>query len=389
MIGINRLIIVFGILAVLLALGGCIATSNPVSNPGSSTTITIKDGYSRTVAVPSGVGKVVCSSGGPCVRYLVYMDAADMIAGVDSGDQPNSTSSTTRDTRSYTLANPGFAALPVTGSSSGGANLESIMVIQPQLIFMMGSATNQTGETVSPADTMQDKTGIPVVALPSGAYTTEEGRAQLYSSYRLIGKILGKESRAEELIAFIEATIADLDRRTRDIPESQQKTAYIGGLSYGGSHGLMSTQSEYPPFLWVHVKNIANGSIIQTTEFSRESLIYADPEFIFIDAGTLGVTDEIGGLDAIRSPVFADMQAVRSGNIYATLPYNYRSSNLDTILADAYFVGKVVYPDRFADIDPKVKADEIYTMFVGEPVFEKINANCDNLGFGKIILSGG
>jgi iron complex transport system substrate-binding protein len=150
----------------------------------------------------------------------------------------------------------------------------------------------------------------------------------------------------------------------------------------------MSTQSTYPPFLWVHVKNIADGAVIQTTDFSKESLLHADPDFIFIDAGTPGVTDEIGGFEDITSPVFADMRAVKKGDVYATLPYNYRSSNLDTILADSYFVGKTVYPQRFADIDPKAKADEIYTMFVGVPVFDMINANCNNLGFERLDLSG-
>ncbi|MGI6502793.1 MAG: hypothetical protein ACOX0O_02405 [Candidatus Methanoculleus thermohydrogenotrophicum] len=44
-----------------------------------------------------------------------------------------------------------------------------------------------------------------------------------------------------------------------------------------------------------------------------------------------------------------------------------------------------MYSDRFEDIDP-VKADEIYTMFVGKPVFEQLNANCNNPGFEKVPL---
>ena len=376
------------LLILLIATTGCIQSAAQTENsPKSPATVSVTDVYGRSVTIPGKVDRVICSAGGPCVRYLVYMDAADTLAAVDSGDHPNSTT-TTRDTRSYTLANPQFASLPVLGSSTSGANLETFVLVSPQLIFMMGSATNQTGETASPADAMQERTGIPVIAVPSGLYTTPEGRAELYSSYRLIGKVMDREERAEELIAYIEATLADLERRTGNIPENEQKTAYIGGLSYGGSHGLMSTQSTYPPFAWVHVKNIANGSVIQTTDFSKESLIYADPDFIFIDAGTLGVTDEIGGFEDISSPVFAEVKAVKNGDVYATLPYNYRSSNLDTILADAYFVGKIVYPEQFADIDAKAKADEIYTMFVGVPVFDKINANCNNLGFEKLVVSG-
>jgi len=380
------ILIVLGILIIFLIIAGCTETHASSAVVQSASERSITDSYGRPVTLPAHVTQVVCSAGGPCVRYLVYLDAADSLMGVDNGDISNSTTSS-RDTRSYTLANPQFAHLTVIGSSTNGANLETIITIHPPLIFMLGSATNQTDETLSPADTMQTKTGIPVVAVAPGSYTTAEGRAQLYDSYRLMGKVLGKEARAEQLIAYINTTIADLDNRTRDIPDSQQKTVYIGGLSYGGSHGLMSTQTTYPPFLWVHAKNIVNESLAQGTEYSKEGLIYADPDYIFIDAGTLGVTDEIGGFDDIRSPVFSDLKVVKNGNVYATLPYNYRSSNLDTILADAYFVGKIVYPDRFADIDPKAKADEIYTMFVGEPVFDKINANCNNLGFERVPLN--
>lgn len=374
-------------LCAFLAVAGCVDTGASEHIAPDNSGVIVTDHYGRTVTIPPDISRVVCSTGGPCVRYLVYMDAADELAGVDNGDYPNS-STASRDTRSYTLANPQFSTLAIIGSATSGANLETIVALNPQLIFMMGSTANQSGDSLSPADTTQTKTGIPVVALPPGSYTTAEGRQELYASYMLIGKCLGKEQRADDLSAYIESTIADLENRTRDIPEQDQKTVYIGGLSFGGSHGLMSTHSAYPPFLWVHVKNIANTSVIQTTDFSKESLIVADPEYIFIDAGTLGVTDEIGGLEDIKSPVFSDLRAVKNQNIYVTLPYNYRSSNLDTILADAYFIGKTVYPDRFADIDPKKKADEIYTKFVGKPVFEQINAHCDNLGFTRLSIPG-
>ncbi|OPX69449.1 MAG: Periplasmic binding protein [Methanoregulaceae archaeon PtaB.Bin056] len=379
--------LVFIAFLALIFTSGCTDPTRLVGPAGSSADRTITDSSGRTVIIPSEVSRVVCSSGGTCVRYLVYMDAADKVAAVESGEQYNATAG---DNRAYVIANPQFAELPATGSSRGvEVNLEQIMVIAPQMIFAMGSTTNQSSEAFSSADAMQAKTGIPVVMIGSGSFQDDDSKAQLYASFRLLGDILGKEERAEKLIAYTEAILADLDRRTNDIPESEQKTAFIGGLSHGGAHGFMSTQSEYMPFIWNHVKNVAAGSGVQNADFSKESLIYTDPEFIFIDAGTLGVTDEIGGFEDIKSPVFADLSAVRNGNVYATLPYTSRSTNLETQLVDAYYVGKIVYPDRFADIDPKVKADEIYLMFVGEPVFDRLNANCDNLAFEKVPLNRG
>lgn len=368
-----------------VAAAGCTGSATVAGNSGSSPVRTITDCSGRTVVVPSDITRVVCSSGGTCTRYLVYMDAASQIVAVESGEHYNVTNG---DNRAYVLANPQFANLQYTGSSSSNsASLEQIINIGSQIVFTMGSA-NQTGDGLTSADNLQSKTGIPVVALASGSFQDNESRANLYASFRLIGNVLGKEDRAESLIAYTDATIADLENRTKDIPASEQKTAFIGGLSHSGAHGLLSTQSEYMPFIWCHIQNVANGSNIQSADFSKEGLIYADPEYIFIDAGTLGVSTEIGGFEDIKSPVFSSLKAVKTGNVYATLPYTSRQTNLETQLVDAYYVGKTVYPDRFADVDPKVKADEIYTMFVGKPVFTQLNANCDNLAFEKVPLNG-
>jgi len=72
--------------------------------------------------------------------------------------------------------------------------------------------------------------------------------------------------------------------------------------------------------------------------------------------------------------------------VYGVLPYNYYNTNYETVLADAYFIGKVLYPDQFSDIDPQEKADEIYTQFVGKPVFKAINKNYKDLGFATITI---
>jgi iron complex transport system substrate-binding protein len=53
-------------------------------------------------------------------------------------------------------------------------------------------------------------------------------------------------------------------------------------------------------------------------------------------------------------------------------------------MADAYYVGKVLYPDKFSDIEPDAKADEIYTFLIGEPVFDKMNGAFNNEGFKKL-----
>ena len=372
------------LLLILITTTGCTSSAGAAQSGDMSPQRTITDSSGRMVSIPLTITKTICASGGTCPRYLTYMEAAGTLVAVEDGERLNLT---TGDSRAYVWANPSFASLPITGSSRGvSINPEQIISLAPQVIFTMGTTANLSSDGLSSQDTMQAKTGIPVISIGSGSFQDDESRTELYASWRLMGTILHQEERAENLITYTDATIADLVNRTKDIPASQQRSAYIGGLSHGGAHGFMSTQSEYMPFIWNNVKNAAAGSGIQNADFSKEGLIYADPDVIFIDAGTLGVTTEIGGFEEIKSPVYSGMKAVRNGDVYATLPYTGRSTNLETQLVDAYYVGKIMYPDRFADIDPKAKADEIYTMFVGVPVFDKLNANCDNLAFSKVSL---
>jgi hypothetical protein len=45
---------------------------------------------------------------------------------------------------------------------------------------------------------------------------------------------------------------------------------------------------------------------------------------------------------------------------------------MGVLLADAYAIGKILYPAAFSDIDPERKCDEIYTYLVGQPVYVQI-----------------
>jgi iron complex transport system substrate-binding protein len=373
-------LIVTTILLVFAVCTGCTASTTPSEEtPATHSLTTITDGYGRVVVMPANPDRIVCSGSG-CLRYISYLGAQDKIVGVDSIEKTKQTV----EGRAYALANPQFVSLPLIGEYRGKDDPEKIIGIGPQVVFKTATLTEQPASAIAAADTLQNKTAIPVVEMPYGDLATPNGQAEAYSTLRMMGVMTGTSTRAEELIAYIDATTVDLKKRTQDIPESQQKTAYVGGISYAGPHGIVSTEPAYPPFTLVNVKNSAGQSGTQHADISKETLVSTDPTFIFIDVGTLQLPDGGAITELKTNPAFSSLSAVKTGNVYGVLPYNFYSTNYESVLADAYFVGKTVYPDRFADIDPKVKADEIYTMFVGKPVFAELNANYDNTGFSSI-----
>jgi iron complex transport system substrate-binding protein len=95
--------------------------------------------------------------------------------------------------------------------------------------------------------------------------------------------------------------------------------------------------------------------------------------------------DKAGGLFGLKTdPAYQALTAVQKGQVYGVLPYNWYAQNFGSILANAYSIGKLLYPHGFRDIDPAAKADEIYTFLVGKLVFREMDRMFQGLAFKKI-----
>jgi iron complex transport system substrate-binding protein len=392
----NKIILIGLLLAVLVMTSGCAEksasdnnseVSAPAEDSGVAKTgeaaepagITLTDGLGREATIPENAEKVVCSGAG-CLRYLVYLQAQSFIVGVDSMEKKRNEI----EGRPYVLANPQLKDYPLIGEAKGKDDPEKIIEINPQVILKTSMIGQSSAPTAAEADALQEKTGIPVVSLPYGSLNNETQKAEMYSSLRIMGKVVDKQERSEEVIAYIDATMQDLESRTADIPESERKTVYIGGVSLSGAHGIISTEPAYAPFLWVNANNVAAGMGTEHADIAKEALVDWDPEYVFIDVGTLQLGNE-GAIGELKNDTsLAGLSAVKNGKVYGVIPYNFYSTNYESVLANAYFVGKVLNPDRFEDIDPEAKANEIYTFFIGKPVFSDLNGQYSNMGFKQI-----
>ncbi|QYZ80358.1 iron ABC transporter substrate-binding protein [Methanofollis formosanus] len=363
-------------------MAGCTGTQGGATvqdNPSAPETVTITDGAGRTVTVPTTVEHVVCSGAGS-LRYLTYLGAQDRIVGVDDIEKREQS----MDARPYFLANPQFKDYPLIGEFRGHDDPEKILALQPDVIFKTYSTSGYDPEE------LQQKTGIPVVVLNYGDLSFH--RDDFYQSLRTMGKVLGTDDRAEEVIAFFDERIADLDTRTKDVPDSEKTRAYVGGIAYAGPHGLQSTETSYAPFCFVNAVNVAydtskgpDEQLKSGTPVAKEKILEWDPEIIFVDLSTLQLTDGSNAIGELKNdPSYAGLSAKKNGEVYGVLPYNWYTQNHGSVLADAYYVGKVLYPDQFADVDPAAEADEIYTFLVKKPVFGEMNDGFQQMAFTKL-----
>ena len=159
----------------------------------------------------------------------------------------------------------------------------------------------------------------------------------MYESLRILGDAMGASERAEDVINFFDTEISDLNTRTSDHNNNDDPSTYIGGINYYQTLGMESTEPSYPPFILVHANNVAKEKGIEHVTVAKEQIIDWDPKFLFIDVGGSALTDLTSD-----NGVYNHLTAVQNNNVYGVLPYNFYTTNQDTVLSDAYYIGKIL-----------------------------------------------
>lgn len=354
-----------------LVLMGCSSVqAGKEGNKLEAGQVVVTDLVGREVRVKVPAQRIVAIGPGS-LRLVAYANGADRVVGIEDMEKKQPTG------RPYMFAYPELKELPTIGQ--GGADSvpdeEALLSVKPDVIFVSYLVDK------AKAENLQAKTGIPVVVLSYGALATFN-EEDIYRSLDLVGQVIGTQSRTEEVITYLKNSKADLTERTKDIADSDKPRVYVGALGVKGTQGIESTQAKYPPFVNIGALNVADetgktGSLM----IEREKLLSWDPDILFIDEG--GFSKVLA--DAQKNPGFyQSLSAVKNGQVYGQIPYNFYTTNLDTALADSYYAGKVIFPDKFQDIDPVKKSDEIYNFLLGKPVYEQMAK--DYGGFKKLDL---
>jgi len=323
---------------------------------------TIRDLCGREVTVPKQVERVVAIGPG-ALRFVAYLGAVDKIVGIENLEKKMNSAGWLRP---YALVlSKEFMKLPVVSVGGPGKlpNFEAVMLTGPDVIVTVSSDPSQLNN-------LEQKTGVPTVFLTYGELGV--WRKEAKNSLKLLGKILGKVDRAQELIRYIELAEADLKKRTETIEKKDKPSVYFGGISLKGAHDLTSTEAGYAPGTMVNAVNV-----VDTLEkaghlfIDKEQIMVWAPDAIFIDLGSRNILER----DFMNNRQFYRLlKAVRTNRVFSLLPYNYYNTNLELALLNAYFIGKTLYPGQFEDIDIRKKADEIYRTFLGIKAPDEIPA---------------
>ena len=334
--------------ALMSLFAGCTTTQIT-----GGTTRILTDGAGRQVEVPEKVTSIVCVGVG-ALRYTCYMGAQDLVIGVEDYETKEGM------TRLYQYVNfEKFKDLPVIGTN-GQPYAEEIIRLAPDVIVMSKYAS------VEAAD-LQAKTGTPVVVVPGSDTTLDQDS---FDTISIMGQLYGKEDRAAALTDYLKGIQKDLNSRTKDIPESEKPSVYVGGVSFKGHHGFEGTEAYYGPFQLIGAKNLAD-TTGQAGAFNidLEQVLSWDPEIIFVDFNGLNLINE----DYAKNPdYYKALTAVQEGKVYSQISFRSSASNLETALADAYYAACVMYPEQFQDVDYLEKTAEIFTMILGSNPYNEL-----------------
>ncbi len=318
----------------LTFLPGCkeAASADPLSQQRE-----ITDMAGRSVSVPVQIDSVF-STGSSTAIYL-YTLVPDRLLGWNYALNDIEKS----------LIPEKYHSLPNFGQKDA-INYEAVIAASPDVAITVGTINDKL---VSDCDALQQRIGIPVVAVDGDLKNTPE-------AYRFLGDLLGVQSDAEALAAYAEKTFSDI--AAVDIPPEKQIRVYFGN----GENSLDTAPrgSDHGQILdLVQAVNVADlelgdGSRVQ---ISPEQLLAWDPDVILVNGEPKANISGGSAADALmENPLFATLTAVRNGKVYGTpnAPFSWvdRPPGPNRIVGIRWLSG-ILYPEHLNfDVDAEVKA---------------------------------
>ena len=315
----------------------------------------ITDSTGRKVLIPDTIKRVIALKSGT-MRLLSYMEVTDLVSHIEESERRRSVP--------YLFAHPGLREKPVIGAGNN-YDTELLAAARSDLIIATFMSKHEAGR-------VQRLSRKPVVLLDYGDLGS--GIDNLFSSITLLGDIFHKKDRADNLVRYISATMDSCAMRASDAVE-KQAPLYIGGVAYNGAHGITSTEPAYPPFDMLSVPNVA-GRLHQNDNAPGHEVVFIDPEqlvdwdppVLFLDAAGRQIWEQ----EISEQKMISSLSAIRSGETYTVLPYNWNTTNYENLLCNVWYIGTVLMPSAFGDIDYRNKAKEIFSFFHGVDIYDQV-----------------
>jgi iron complex transport system substrate-binding protein len=311
------------------------------AKPAGKKALSFVDSSGRQISLPLPVNRIA-GLHSSAIREFCLLGIQDKVVGV------------TDYLKDFPGMYPGLETKPLIGSAYTPL-YETILESGPELVVMSSSSAN-----LEPVIKKLAPSGIRVAALdlnPNRGDTAFERETRYDDELRILGRITGRQARAEAFIQWKQRIINLIQTRTRGV---DKKT--VVGINYSGTGSLPKDYKVWAGSRIIELAGAVDAARqIPGTVVSPEWILEQDPDAIILAAyfpqqgmgyAARDTKTAAYNLNAVKtSRIFLATRAAASNRIYLFGYYGTASGGQTPI--GALYLAKRLYPDRFADIDPQ------------------------------------
>jgi len=333
---------------------------------------TIVDMTDRTVTLYRPPEIIVPMSQGLIDQTMAAFGIEDRIVGYSSCGKIGVYNTSKRDTPDPYQGSPHIGSvlypkmieLPWVGKIDAGINYESVATLEPELVIIRITCC-QSEDNVKRVTEVIESIGIPVVVITGPGWGSPNPSVEvIYEEIETLGEVLDNQEKAQELIDFLDEKVTFIKERTSDIPEEEKPQVLYFGAAKGarGKGGCGYTQG-MDSIEAVFLEDIINAKYAYNGTGSRvllsaEQVLALNPDVIVLPtwSGFHPPRElyELEGFENIR-----EVKAIKERRVGSLPHVTCRSERLDFAMI-LMVEAKIVYPERFEDVDLNEFVDEYY-----------------------------
>ena len=339
----KKCLIFITVLALLAALfAGCGSQGAPAQE--SPATREFTDPTGRTVTIPETITRIAVT--GPLSQIYILPLAGDMLVGVSNAYA--------EDAALYLPAHIlGKTEIGQLYGGKGEMDLEALLSAAPDVVIDIGEPKGSIADDLT---ALTEQTGIPFVHIDATVATAPE-------AYRTLGKLLGREEKAEELARWCGDTYAAMTAMMERVDADGARKSLLYCLGDKGVN-VIAESSFHAETVNMMSRNLAVVEDVVSSgagnEVDLEQILVWDPDVIIF------APDSCYDMIA-AAPEWQSVSAVASGNYYETPygPYGWLSSPpaVQRYLG-MLWLGELLYPE-YTDYDLQEEIAEYYRLFYG------------------------
>lgn len=321
------------VLMFALLLCGCAGHSEEALQPTGA----FVDSTGRVIPVPAKIQRIAVT--GPLSQIYILPLAGDMLVGVSNAYAEDAA----LHLPSYILEKTEIGQLY---GGKGEMDLEALLAAAPDIVIDIGEAKKTTADDLT---ALTEQTGIPFIHIDATVATAPE-------AFRTLGRLLGREEKAEELAVWCENTNANISAMMEKVDADNARKALLYCLGDTGTF-VLAEGSFHAETVNMMGHNVAVVEDVVSSgagnEVDLEQILVWNPEVIVFAPDSC--------YDSVAAaPQWQSIAAITQGQYYKTPygPYGWLSSPpaVQRYLG-MLWLGQLLYPEYTAyDLQEEVTA---------------------------------